>query len=104
MPLAPPAWWCITTTRSCTALALLHAPMRMLTTAPGWRLAMLEEMAATGAGMIRLTGNADPHAFDGLDPTRIAAQPTELAIAARRAMLGWRDPVEHCGRTEPRVG
>ena len=72
--------------------ALLHAPMRTLTTAPGWRLAMLEEMAATGAGMIRLTGNADPHAFDGLDPTRIAAQPTELAIAARRAMLGGEIP------------
>jgi aminopeptidase len=67
--------------------ALRHAPMQTLTTVPGWRLAMVKEMASSGAGMIRLTGNADPHAFDGIDPARIAAQPTELAVAARGAMM-----------------
>lgn len=68
--------------------ALLHAPIQTLTTVPDWRLAMVEEMASSGAGMIRLTGNPDPHAFDGIDPARVASQPTELAVAVRTAMLG----------------
>jgi aminopeptidase len=68
--------------------ALRHAPMESLTTVPGWQDAQLAEMVAGGAALIRLTGNADPHVFDGIDPVRLAAVPKEFAIASRKATLG----------------
>jgi aminopeptidase len=68
--------------------ALRHAPMDSLTSVAGWQNAQLEEMVADGAATIRLTGNADPHVFDGIDPSRLAAVPMEFAMASRRALLG----------------
>ena len=68
--------------------ALLHAPMESLTSAPGWQYAQLEEMVSKRAATIRLTGNADPHLFDGIEPARLAAVPRQYAMAARKATLG----------------
>ena len=68
--------------------ALRHAPLESLTSVPGWQTAQLEEMAAGGAATIRLTGNADPHVFDGIDPSRLAAVPMEYTLASRKALLG----------------
>ena len=68
--------------------ALRHAPMETLTSVAGWQNAQLEEMVADGAATIRLTGNADPHLFEGIDPARLAALPIEYAKASRRALLG----------------
>src|SRR3954452_5090055 len=68
--------------------ALRHAPMDSLTSVPGWQEAQLAEMVADGAATIRLTGNADPHVFEGIDPARLAAVPREFAVASRKALLG----------------
>ena len=67
--------------------ALRHAPMETLTSVPAWQSAQLQELADNGGALIRLTGNADPHLFDGIDPARLAAMPMEHARAMRRAML-----------------
>jgi aminopeptidase len=67
--------------------ALQHAPLETLTSVPGWQDAQLREITDTGAAIIRLTGNADPHLFDGIDPARIAALPMEYARAFRRTLL-----------------
>ncbi len=66
---------------------LLHAPLETLTSVPDWQGAQLREMEATGAASIRLTGNPDPHLFDGIDPARIAALPMEYALESRRIVL-----------------
>jgi aminopeptidase len=68
--------------------ALRHAPAESLTTATGWELARLHEAERAGAAMIRLTGNPDPHLFDGIDPARVAAVPSHLATESRRIILG----------------
>jgi len=68
--------------------ALLHAPAESLTTAPAWELARLRECEQVGAALIRLSGNPDPHLFDGIDPARLAAVPLELATESRRILLG----------------
>jgi aminopeptidase len=68
--------------------ALLHGPAESLTTAPAWELARLRESEQSGAALIRLTGNPDPHLFDGIDPSRVAAVPLELASESRRVILG----------------
>ena len=67
--------------------ALRHAPIETLTSVPAWQSAQLQELADSGAALIRLTGNADPHLFDGIDPARLAAVPLDHARAMRRAML-----------------
>lgn len=67
---------------------LLHAPAETLTTAPRWLMARLAEAEENGAALIRLTGNPDPHLFDGIDPARVAAVPLELATESRRVILG----------------
>ena len=68
--------------------ALLYGPAESLTTAPAWELARLRESEQSGAALIRLTGNPDPHLFDGIDPARVAAVPSELATESRRVVLG----------------
>ena len=60
--------------------------------------------SAGGAALIRLTGNADPHAFDGIDAERVAAVPLEYAVASATLLLGGRRAVEHRRRAEPRLG
>src|SRR4051794_33954230 len=59
--------------------ALRHAPMETLTSVPEWQHAQLREINETRAAIIRLTGNADPHLFDGIDPARVAALPMDYA-------------------------
>ncbi len=59
--------------------ALRHAPRDALTSAPAWMLARLEEWSEQGIALIQLTGNPDPHVFDGIDPARAALLPAELA-------------------------
>jgi len=68
--------------------ALLHAPAESLTTAPSWEIARLHECEDVGAAFIRLTGNPDPHLFDGIDPARIAAVPLDFVSESRRIVLG----------------
>lgn len=68
--------------------ALRHAPDSSLTTAPAWKLARIQEWTAQGIALIRLTGNPDLHAFDDIDPARTVMASEELAVAARRMMLG----------------
>jgi aminopeptidase len=67
---------------------LRHAPAETLTTAPAWELARLRECEEAGAALIRLTGNPDPHLFDGIDPARVAAVALDLATESRRIVLG----------------
>ncbi len=67
---------------------LQHAPAETLTTALDWELARLHEGERDGMALIRLTGNPDPHLFDGIDPSRVAAVPRELAMESRRIVLG----------------
>ena len=59
-----------------------------LATSPEWMLQRLREQDASAVAMISLTGNADPHVFDGIDPARLAAVPREFALASRKALLG----------------
>jgi len=66
--------------------ALVHAPVEALRETLGWELARLREAEAEGAAFIALTGNADPHVFDGLDPERVAAMPMERAAEQRRIL------------------
>jgi aminopeptidase len=68
--------------------AVLHAPFASLTTSPDWMLARLGEYERDGGALIRLTGNPDPNLFDGIDPTRLAAMPLDLANESRRVILG----------------
>jgi aminopeptidase len=68
--------------------ALRYGPAQSLTSAPSWVLIRLREYEAAGAALIRLTGNPDPHLFDGIDPARVAAVPLELASESRRVILG----------------
>ncbi|MGI8900572.1 MAG: aminopeptidase [Nocardioides sp.] len=68
--------------------ALVHAPDSSLTTAPAWKLARLAEWTEQGIALIRLTGNPDPHAFDGIDPARTVMLPVDLASRTRQMMLG----------------
>lgn len=68
--------------------ALLHAPAESLITAPHWLLARLREYEQAGAALIRLTGNPDPHLFDGIDGARLAAVPRDLADESQRVILG----------------
>jgi aminopeptidase len=67
--------------------ALRHAPEAALTSVSRWELDRLEEWTATGLAYIRLTGNPDPHVFDGIDPARTVLASPELASASRRMTL-----------------
>src|SRR4051812_23381264 len=68
--------------------ALLHGPDEALTTAYDWELAQVRSWADTGTAMIRLTGAADPHVFDDVDPARAVLLPLELATLSRQVLLG----------------
>ncbi len=67
--------------------ALRHAPAESLSTSPAWALARLREYERAGAALIQLTGNPDPHLFDGIDAARLSAIPLELANESRRIVL-----------------
>jgi aminopeptidase len=81
--------------------ALLHAPAESLTATPAWTLARLREFESDGAALIRLTGNPDPHLFDGIDPARVAATPPEMATESRRVLLGGKVSWTICAAPNP---
>ncbi len=70
--------------------ALDHAPIEALASSPEWMLQRFREQDASGVAFISLTGNADPHIFDGVPAERMAAQPIALATEGRRTLLGGR--------------
>lgn len=67
--------------------ALRHAPEAALTSASRWELDRLDEWARTGLAFIRLTGNPDPHVFDGIDPARTVLVSKELAAKSRQMTM-----------------
>jgi aminopeptidase len=67
--------------------ALRHAPEAALTSASRWELDRLDAWAKTGLAFIRLTGNPDPHVFDGIDPARTVLVSKELAAKSRQMTL-----------------
>jgi len=70
--------------------ALRHATESGLTSVSRWELDRLDEWAEKGLSYIRLTGNPDPHLFDGVDPARAVLSSTELAVRSRTMLLGGR--------------
>jgi aminopeptidase len=67
--------------------AVDHATVEQLSASRPWALARIEQWRAEGAALIALSGDADPHLFDGADPARVAARRLEEAQARRRAMF-----------------
>ena len=68
--------------------AIEHAPAEALGVAYPFELDELRWLRAHGWAWIRLTGNPDPHLFDGLDSARIiAAQSQELREESMKAVL-----------------
>jgi aminopeptidase len=68
--------------------ALLHGPDEALTTSYDWEIEQVRSWSRDGAALIRLTGTADPHVFDDVDPARAVLMPKELVTLSRQAMLG----------------
>jgi aminopeptidase len=68
--------------------ALRHAPDAALREAEPWQYAQLDDAEREHAAFIRLTGNPEPHLFEGIDPARVAAMPVDLALKARHVMMG----------------
>src|SRR6266571_3467935 len=68
--------------------ALRHAPDDALRETVQWELNRLREAEQEGWALIRLTGNPEPHLFDGADPARVTAVPLELAKEFRRILSG----------------
>lgn len=69
---------------------LVHAPNETLTTALPWQVAQVDGWLADEIALIRLTGNADLHVFDGVDPTRLVMMPPELVERGQQLLLGGR--------------
>jgi aminopeptidase len=67
---------------------LQHAPMETLTGHEPWQIERLHHWGREGAALLTLTGNPDPHVFDGIDPQRLAAVPMEMAVESRKLTLG----------------
>ena len=67
--------------------ALRHAPEQALTSVSRWELDRLAEWTRTGLAYIRLTGNPDPHVYDGIDPARTVLVSKELAARSREMTL-----------------
>ena len=79
-----------TTTRAYVGPPCWHGPDEALTTSYDWELDKVRSYPELGAALIRLTGAADPHVFDDVDPARTALLPIELATLARDTLLGGR--------------
>ena len=67
--------------------ALVHAPEEALTAVSKWELDRLDAWTGSGLAFIRLTGNPDPHLFDGIDPARTVLINQELAAKSREMLL-----------------
>ena len=82
--------------------ALRHAPEEGLTAASRWELDRLDEWAEEGLALVRLTGNPDPHVFDGVDPSRLVLSSAELAAKFRQVLLS--GAVQWTGVAAPNAG
>ena len=67
--------------------ALRHAPEAALTSSSRWELDRIDDWTTRGLAYIRLTGNPDPHVFDGIDPARTVLVSRELATRSREMMM-----------------
>jgi aminopeptidase len=68
--------------------AIRHAPEEALTTPSRWQMARVDEWEESGIALIQLTGNPDPHVYDGLDPRRVTMFPQEFAARVRQMQTG----------------
>ena len=67
---------------------LTHASMESLTRSRPWALERIKSWSADRVVSIALTGNPNPHLFDGIEPARKAAIAVEEAMAAQDAIIG----------------
>ena len=67
--------------------AVRHASVEALSASRPWALERIREWREQGVASIALLGDADPHLFDGADPARVAAYPTEEVLAMRAALF-----------------
>ncbi len=77
--------------------ALLHGPDEALTTAYDWELAQVRSWVSDSFALIRLTGNADPHVFDDVDPAW--AGPSRSSAGRTSTGSGTPSP-SRCGWTD----
>ena len=66
--------------------AIVHAPLEALSSHYDYEALHIEELRRRHAALIFLSGEADPHTFDGLDPERLVARSQTLARAALEAV------------------
>ena len=67
--------------------ALRHAPLEGSDDGDGLGTGAVRALDDPGVALITLTGAADPHLFDGIDPQRLAAIPLELAQESVKAQM-----------------
>jgi aminopeptidase len=67
--------------------ALRHGPHEGLVTAAEWEFARARALDDSSAALIALTGTAEPHLFDGIDPHRLVAMPLELMQEQMKAQM-----------------
>lgn len=67
---------------------LEHAPMESLAWSPPWRIQQLRALGEDGGALIHIESQAEPHAFEGVDPERMAATPAELRRLTAELTLG----------------
>lgn len=67
--------------------ALSHGPIEGLSSNTDWELARIREFDDERVALIALTGTAEPHLFDGIDPHRLAAMPLQLMQEQRDVQL-----------------
>lgn len=70
--------------------ALLHAPEEALKSSAAWELDRIATYRDSGAAVIRLMGNAEPHLFDDLDAARLVMTPQDVALAHRDMLMSGR--------------
>lgn len=66
--------------------ALVHAPMEALSSHYDYEALRIAELRRRHAAIIFLSGDADAHLFDGLDPERLAARSQTLSRTALEAV------------------
>ncbi|GIE92770.1 aminopeptidase [Paractinoplanes rishiriensis] len=81
--------------------AVDHLTVGQLSASRPWALTRINEWRDAGVASIALTGDADPHLFDGADPARVAARRHEEIQARRRALF---DGMRWCVVAAPNPG
>ena len=71
------------------AARIAYAPQDALEYSPPWLVERIHRAGELGAAMVQVGGDPHPHAYDDLDPSRIAlARDPELLTARLRTLLG----------------